>query len=205
MNNQLLLATTNREKARELLSLLAPQGLNLLTLSDLVDGHLLNEAKEDGCSFRENAIIKAQHYAQLTGLPTIADDSGLCVKALGGAPGVFSARYGGSSLDDAGRNLALLKQMEFHTDRRACFEIVIALEVGKEEPLCWEGRLEGLLTREPKGSLGFGYDSIFVPDGLEQTLAQMTTQQKNQLSHRAKAIANMLGDLEKIKKLLHRA
>ncbi|MDR1486745.1 MAG: non-canonical purine NTP pyrophosphatase [Deltaproteobacteria bacterium] len=201
---KLLLATTNQGKAKEFIDLLGPLQIDVLTLSDLkTRGPTFPEAVENGSSFHENAVIKADHYLKSTRLPTLADDSGLCVWALDGRPGIHSARFGGESISDPERCRKLIALMEQKTDRRAWFETALALKVpASDRVMCWRARLEGVLTYQPLGTNGFGFDCIFVPEGFTRTLAQMTINEKNLLSHRSLAIAEMVKDVEEIKKLL---
>jgi XTP/dITP diphosphohydrolase len=158
----MVIATKNRHKAGELAAL----ATGLAGAAGLADwerehGVTLAEPPEDGETFIENALEKARHYARATGLPALADDSGLSVAALGGAPGVRSARYGGPGLDDAGRCRLLLQSLDGYRDRRAFFTSVLALARPDGAALCWTGRVDGLITREPRGAGGFGYDPIF--------------------------------------------
>jgi XTP/dITP diphosphohydrolase len=212
----LLLATSNPGKAREYAALLGPVlrrlGLKLLTLADLAaSGQSWPEAAEEADSFIGNALAKARHHQARSGLLTLADDSGLCLAALGGAPGVLSARYGGPGLDDRQRAEKLLADLDSLPEsrrpevRRAHFETALAL-AGAEGigHLLWTGRLDGAIAREPRGRSGFGYDPIFIPDGFRTTLAQMSPEEKNGLSHRARALTAMTADLGKIERWLGR-
>jgi XTP/dITP diphosphohydrolase len=206
----LLLATTNRGKAREFAALLDPLleklGLRTLTLADIEQDHHLLAPDENALTFAENALLKARHYSRLTGLLTLADDSGLCVQALNGAPGVHSARYGGLGLDDRGRvqvllsNLSKLPGAQNSTGRRAYFEAALALvwHGALSEGLTFSGLLEGKIAMDPSGDGGFGYDPIFIPDGTGVTLAQITQEEKNAISHRARAIESMKNQVTKI-------
>jgi XTP/dITP diphosphohydrolase len=207
---KLLLATTNRGKTKEFRLMLAPLldglGLTLSTLSDLSGlateegGGRRSEPVEDGGTFRENAGIKARHYSGLSGLPTLADDSGLSVDALNGGPGVRSARLGGPGLTDAERCLALLELMRGKRDRRARFEACLVLAMaGKSDVLCHSGRLDGTITERPVGSGGFGYDPVFIPAGSELTLAQLDPSEKNKISHRSRALESLAADVQKVR------
>ncbi len=191
----ILIATKNKHKAGELAALVA----DLAGAAPLADwererGIVLAEPPENGETFADNALEKARHYARATGLPALADDSGLSVAALDGAPGVRSARYGGPDLDDPGRCRLLLEALDGRHDRRAFFTSVLALARPDGTALSWAGRVDGLITREPRGAGGFGYDPVFFhpPSGL--TLAQLSPEAKNAVSHRARAARAFLDD-----------
>jgi XTP/dITP diphosphohydrolase len=211
----LLLATQNPGKAREFAALLGPilteLDLELLTLQDLSQlGLNLPSPRENGQSFLENAQIKARYYASLSKLPTLADDSGLGVLALGGAPGPLSARYGGEGLSDRQRAEKLLSDLQraSPTDRQAYFEAALVLtkpsltQTGPAEELSWTARLEGTLAEKLSGEGGFGYDPIFKPRGFQQTLAELTPLEKNRLSHRGQALKLLQADINQVKHLL---
>lgn len=185
---RVLLATKNAHKAGELAALLAPlAGAVGLAQWEAEMGRALPEPAEDGDTFEANALIKARAYARASGLATLADDSGLSVEALGGAPGVRSARFGGPGLTDGQRAALLLKEMAGQADRRAHFTCVLALARPDGQALTWAGRAEGLILAEARGENGFGYDPVFFypPAGL--TFAQMTAAAKGEVSHRAAA------------------
>jgi XTP/dITP diphosphohydrolase len=193
----ILAATRNAGKIREIEALLSPLGFRTTTLAAL--SLSVAEPAETGKTFEANAILKAKFYAQAAGLPALADDSGLCAAALGGAPGVASARYGGQNLDDAGRCLKLLSAIENSDDRRAWFECALALaRPDVARTLVWEGRLDGRLAEAPRGAGGFGYDPIFSPLGSTLTLAQLQVEDKNALSHRAQAVRKMVADASRM-------
>jgi XTP/dITP diphosphohydrolase len=187
--SELLIATRNAGKVREFASLISdtPQ-LRIRSLSEFPH---TTEVEETGATFEENAALKARAYAAQTGLWTLADDSGLEVDALGGEPGVFSARYGGLQADDAERTALLLKNLEASNDsrRRARFVCVIAVfhPSGNELNL-FRGHCEGRIAHAPRGTSGFGYDPVFIPDGYRQTFGELPSELKHQLSHRALAI-----------------
>ena len=150
------------------------------------------EAEETGATFVENAVLKARHYASLSGLLTLSDDSGLEVEALGGAPGVHSARYGGRDLLYPEKMARLLAELAAANteDRRARFKCVIALaDPSSGEVNTFDGVCEGRLARAPRGSGGFGYDPVFIPDGHTQTFGELPPEVKQHLSHRARALA----------------
>lgn len=188
MPHELLIATGNKGKIAELRSLLA--GLPLM-LRNLAEFPSAREVEETGRTFADNAALKAQGYAEQTGLWTLADDSGLEVDALGGAPGVFSARYGGEGLTDADRVRRLLGELSGTeaNDRRARFVCVIAVAdtLGQGRNLS-TGTCEGRIVHAPRGTHGFGYDPIFLPDGFEQTFGELTAEIKQDISHRARAL-----------------
>jgi len=184
----LLLGTRNSGKVIEILSVLADSGWSFSSLEEFPD---VGEAEENFVTYAENAIAKAQFYASATGLCALADDSGLEVAALGGAPGVFSARYAGEHASDADRRALLLSELTKtgNTDRRARFVAVVAIATPRGEILnVSEGVCDGTITFEPRGSGGFGYDPLFVPNGYDQTFAELPDTIKNQISHRARAL-----------------
>ena len=188
MNRQLLLGTRNPGKVKEITTILEDSGWRF---SSLVEFAAVGPAAEDHVTYAENAIAKAQFYAAATGLLALADDSGLEVEALGGAPGVFSARYAGESASDADRRQLLLSELARtdSRDRRARFVAAVAIAGPDGEILnVSEGICEGTITFEPRGTSGFGYDPLFIPDGYDQTFAQLSDEIKNRISHRARAL-----------------
>lgn len=188
--SQLLIATRNAGKIREIEQLLAGQPLALRGLAEFPQ---IPEAEETGETFTENALLKARFYAGRSGLWALADDSGLEVAALDGRPGVFSARYGGAGATYAQRIAKLLGELESVPDpaaRRARFVCVIAIAPPDGEDVhTFDGTCEGRIADAPRGSNGFGYDPVFVPDGHEQTFGELTSEVKQRLSHRARALA----------------
>lgn len=178
-----LLCTANPGKIKELRELL-PAQMELLGLKDL---GLPVDLPETGSTFVENALQKARFAHARTGLPCIADDSGLEVEALGGAPGVRSARYAGEAKEDAANVAKLLHELEGVEDRRACFRTVIALVENEGEHL-FEGEVRGTITSERRGSNGFGYDPVFLPEMSDLTFAELDAVQKNAISHRGHAV-----------------
>lgn len=186
----LLLGTRNPGKVIEITSILADSGWSFSSLQEFPD---VGEAAENFVTFAENAIAKAQFYASATGLCALADDSGLEVAALSGAPGVFSARYAGEDASDADRRVLLLSEIDktSDTERRARFVSVVAIASPGGEVLdVSEGICEGTITFAPRGSGGFGYDPLFIPDGYDQTFAELPNTVKNRISHRARALLN---------------
>ena len=186
---RLVLATSNRGKLAELRPLLAGAGFDLVTQGDLGVG----DAEETGLSFVENALLKARHASQATGLPALADDSGLVVPALGGAPGLYSARYAGSHGDHAANIRKLLGELAGRpaAERRAHFYCVLALVRHPRDPapLLAEGRWEGEVIEAPRGAGGFGYDPVFLSPAHGRTAAELEPALKNACSHRAQALA----------------
>ena len=183
---KIVLASNNKGKLREFNRLLAP-----LNVEVHPQGEFNNPAAEEPYgTFLENCLTKARHAAKLTGLPAIADDSGICVNALGGAPGVHSARYATDGHDFAANNRLLLRNLEGAENRRARFRTVISLLQGGEEHL-FEGIVEGRIIDREEGHEGFGYDPLFIPDGYDKTFAQMSTEEKNEVSHRARAVRKL--------------
>jgi XTP/dITP diphosphohydrolase len=188
MPKELLIATRNRGKVLEVESLLGALPLRLRSLADFP---ATQEVEETGATFEENSAIKARAYATQTGCWTLADDSGLEVEALNGAPGVFSARYGGPEATDAERIALLLDALSRSGDanRRARFVCVIAVADSRANLLSlFTGTCEGRIAPEPHGGGGFGYDPVFVPDGYEQTFGELPAGIKQRISHRARAL-----------------
>jgi XTP/dITP diphosphohydrolase len=153
---------------------------------------------EDGKTFEDNAYKKAHFTAKVLGFPALADDSGLVVEALGGQPGVFSARYAGEGAGDEANILKLLKAMEGVSDRRAAFECIIAIAVPRGPALIFSGRCEGEIARGRTGKNGFGYDPVFFYQPLAKTFAEMSQEEKNRVSHRGKAMAKLLDEFDKV-------
>ena len=184
----LLLGTHNRGKIEELKEFLADlEGLELLTFHE----RLFHEVEETGSTFRENALLKARAIGRETGIPVLADDSGLEVASLNGEPGVHSARFSGVPVDYARNNTLLLERLKGVEDRRARFVIVIVLRLPDGREFLQEGILDGKIARHLIGAGGFGYDPLFIPDGSSLTLAEMTSVEKNVISHRQRAIVGI--------------
>jgi XTP/dITP diphosphohydrolase len=198
MNRRLLLGTRNPGKVKEITTILEDSGW---TFSSLQEFAAVGPAAEDGVTYAENAIAKARFYAAATGLLALADDSGLEVAALGGAPGVYSARYAGEGASDADRRALLLAELikVDARDRRARFVASVAIAHPNGEVLnLSEGICEGTITFEPRGTSGFGYDPLFVPDGYYQTFAELSDEVKNRISHRARALMRLRDSLDHI-------
>lgn len=192
---KVVLATGNQGKLQELQALLAGKGLEIVPQTEL----RVPEAEETGASFRENALLKAWNAARHTGLPAIADDSGLEVDALHGAPGIYSARYAGPDATDADNLQKLLKELDGvpAAKRRARFRCAIAYlrKVDDPAPLVCEGVWEGSILEAPRGTNGFGYDPVFLVPGKSLSSAELPPEEKNRLSHRGQALAKLAAAL----------
>jgi XTP/dITP diphosphohydrolase len=195
----LVIATRNQGKAREIQALLQDFPV---TIKDLSAFGPLPEIEEDGSTFEENAYKKASLTARMLGLPALADDSGLVVEALNGAPGVYSARFGGAGLNDEQRCQRLLAALQSKADRRASFECVISIAVPAGPALTYEARCEGLIADAASGDGGFGYDPIFFYPPYSKTFGQMSIDEKSQVSHRGKALMEVKQEFDKIIKWL---
>jgi XTP/dITP diphosphohydrolase len=191
---KLVLASGNAGKLRELSAMLAPLGIGVVTQASLG----VAETAEPHVTFVENALAKARHAARETGLPALADDSGLCVRALGGRPGVLSARYAGEPKSDVANNAKVVAELQGVGDRRAHFYSVIVLvcDADDPQPLIADGEWHGEIIESPRGDAGFGYDPHFWVPSLEQTAAELTPELKNTLSHRASAMRHLLTRLK---------
>lgn len=190
---KLLIATGNKHKAEEFRRILSPLGFKVETMADL---NIKEQPAETGKTFSENAYIKAKFLQGKTGLPVIADDSGLEVKALGGRPGIYSARYAGEGATSRQCIEKLLKELDGETDRAAEFVCVICYLDSDGEPSFVEGRCQGVIGENPAGDFGFGYDPVFFVG--DNSFAEIPPHEKDKISHRAKALKNLL-DLLKLK------
>ncbi len=191
---RLVFATNNAHKIEEAQAIVAGK----LQLISLKEAGIEIDVDETGTTFHENAYLKAKAIYDVSGLPCVADDSGLCVEALGGAPGVYSARYAGEPVNHAANNHKLLNALALETNREACFKTVlcvVGLEGCGDRPLYFEGKVDGAIVGEGVGDEGFGYDPIFRPHGYPKTFAQMLASEKNALSHRARAFEGLMGFL----------
>ena len=195
-NSTIVLATRNKGKISEIETLLSSFDMEIKSLEDFGP---IPEIVEDGETFEDNAYKKAHFAARVLGFPALADDSGLMVEALGGMPGVRSARYAGENATDRERNLKLLKAMEGVENRKAIFKSVISIAVPRGPALLYEGTCEGVLALEILGEGGFGYDPLFYYPPLKKTFAQMTSEEKNRVSHRGKALAELKAEFPKVK------
>jgi XTP/dITP diphosphohydrolase len=191
----LVIATRNKGKTEEIRALLADFPVDIKNLADFGPTPTTDE---DGETFEDNAVKKARFTAKILGLPALADDSGLMVEALGGAPGVRSARYAGENASDEENNAKLLQELESAENRNAAFACVIAIAVPWDPALVYEGRCEGVITKEGVGSQGFGYDPVFYYPPLEKTFAQLNTDEKNQVSHRGQALGHLQDEFDKV-------
>lgn len=191
----IVLATTNKNKIKEFSRILENFGIEIRTLADFGP---IPEVIEDGETFDDNAYKKAHHTARVLGLPAIADDSGLVVEALDGAPGVYSARYAGEDATDDDNCTKLLAELAEKSNRKAAFHCVISLAVPSGPALTWEGRCEGTILKEKRGEGGFGYDPLFYFEEFGKTFAELDMDQKNTVSHRGKAMAEFKDEFDKV-------
>ena len=190
---EFVFATHNEHKLEEIHSLL-PKNISLKSLNDI---GCTEEIPETSDTLEGNALLKAKYVLDRYGLPCFADDTGLEVAALNGAPGVYSARYAGEPKNEARNVEKLLSQLDGQQDRRAQFTTIIALCLGKETHI-FKGVIKGIITHIPRGSNGFGYDPVFQPEGENKTFAELTLMEKNQLSHRARAFSKLIKYLQEI-------
>lgn len=188
---QLLFSSHNTHKINEIRSML-PSNIELLSLADC---GFTDDIPETEQTLRDNAIIKARYAAERMNIACFADDSGLEVTALNGAPGVYSARYAGEPKNDLANNNKLLRELSTAADRSAKFKTVIALW-WNEEMHVFEGTVEGKIAKSPRGSNGFGYDPLFIPQGHDRTFAEFSMDEKAALSHRGRALAKLLSFLK---------
>lgn len=195
MKQIIVLATTNKGKKKEFQKLLKNSPVEIKNLSDFGP---IPEIIEDGETFDDNAYKKASLTARFLGYPAMADDSGLCVDALDGAPGVYSARYAGENATDEDNVKKLLKDMEGKTNRNAGFKCIISIAVPTGAALTYEGECRGVLTTEPQGDNGFGYDPLFFFPEFNKTFAQLTPEEKGQVSHRGLALKQVTKEMNKI-------
>jgi XTP/dITP diphosphohydrolase len=188
-----ILATHNPGKLREMADILSHLGVEVVSPADV---GITVEVEETGATFAENAMLKAKAICAASGLPAIADDSGLCVDALNGGPGVYSARYGGEGLDDKGRYTLLLNSMRGQTTRAAHFACAIACAFPGGKTLTAEGRCDGAIAFAPLGEGGFGYDPVFLVPEKGKTFGQLTAEEKSEISHRGRALRDFSAKLE---------
>ncbi len=188
---KILAATSNKHKVIEFKAAFAPL-LEKITLLSQDSIPAFPEIPETGSSFEENAMIKARTASAYADMPAFADDSGLEVAALDGAPGIYSARYAGDNATDADRIAKLLSELKGQPNRRARFVCVIALAYRGIEVKAFRGEINGEIITEPRGSFGFGYDPVFVPDGYKQTFGELGPEVKDRISHRAQALEKLV-------------
>ncbi|MGI6709997.1 MAG: RdgB/HAM1 family non-canonical purine NTP pyrophosphatase [Bacilli bacterium] len=181
---KILIATHNKYKLKEIKEA-SNQNYNFISLTDVADKNLVIE---DGISFRQNAYKKAKYYFDLYGMSTLADDSGLVVKSLKGAPGVYSSRYGGVEGDDANNNKKLLTEMKGFKNRQAYYYCSFCYIDNNGKVHYFSGKLRGNIAYEERGKNGFGYDSVFIPKGYDKTFGELTSDIKNKISHRTQAL-----------------
>jgi len=196
--HRIVLASSNPGKLHEFNALFADSGCEVIAQASLG----IDDVEETGLTFVENALLKARHAAQVSGLPALADDSGLCVEALKGAPGLYSARYAGGHGDSAANNAKLLQALDgMPPDQRRAFfmcALVLLRHAADPTPLIVEGRWHGRVLEAPRGPGGFGYDPLFLPDGQTQSAAELDPALKNRLSHRGQAMAKLQARLAEL-------
>jgi XTP/dITP diphosphohydrolase len=193
--NIIVLATRNKGKTREIREMLKSFPIEIRNLDDFGP---IPEVEEDGETFDDNAYKKAAFAARVLGYPAMADDSGLVVEALGGEPGVRSARYAGETATDAENCEKLLREMQGKKDRRAAFECVISIAIPTGAALTYEGRCEGELLESPRGDNGFGYDPLFFFPAFGKSFAEVPMAEKSRVSHRGKALQEVAQEFDKI-------
>ncbi len=186
---KLVIASNNKHKIYEIKKILENKFDEIVSLREAGIDH---ETVEDGTTFLENAYKKAREIAEISGYAALADDSGICVDALDGEPGIYSARYSGGHGNDEDNNRLVLKNLEDKSDKRAHYTCAMSLVYPDGGHVFAEGYMYGSITDNPRGERGFGYDPIFVPVGDTRTVAEMTDEEKNRISHRAKALALLL-------------
>jgi XTP/dITP diphosphohydrolase len=186
--DKLAIASHNAGKVREIADLIRPLGVSVVSASELD----LAEPVEDGTTFQANAIIKAKTATMASGLPALADDSGLAITALGGAPGIYSARWAGADKDFNAAMAKVEQELGGATDRSAAFICALTLAWPDGHTETFEGRIEGVLVWPPRGSRGFGYDPVFQAEGRDITFGEMDPVEKHSISHRAKAFASLV-------------
>ena len=190
---KLVVASHNAGKIAEIKTLLAPLKIEVQSAAEL----RLGDVEETGTTFEENAKIKANALSLMCGLPCLADDSGLCVDALDGRPGVYSARYAPNRDFKEGMKMLLDEMEKSGSDnRKAHFSCCLALACPNQKTKVFEGRVDGSISKKPKGNNGFGYDPIFIPEGFEQTFAELGDDVKNKISHRRRALEKFIQELK---------
>lgn len=191
---EIILATKNQGKVREMADIMGKFGITVISQKD---AGIDVEVEETGSTFEENAEIKARAVSMLCSSPVLADDSGLCIEALGGKPGIYSARYGGEKLPYPEKIKSILMEIEDAENRDAYFECAMVLVFPDGKKISATGRVCGSILKEPKGTGGFGYDSIFYSPELEKSFGEATEEEKNMISHRGRALEELCDILEK--------
>ena len=186
---KLIIASNNKHKIYEIKKILGEKFSEILSLREAGIDH---ETVEDGKTFAENAYKKAREIAEISGCAALADDSGICAHALDGAPGIYSARFSGGHGNDEENNKLLIKMLSDKEDKGAHYTAAVSLVYPDGREVSAEGHMYGKIIDTPRGERGFGYDPIFVPDGEERTVAEMTDDEKNAISHRARALCELL-------------
>ena len=194
MHHKFVIASNNAHKVGEFKRILFDLGVDVISAKEA--GIDFSDVEETGTTFAENAMLKAKAICEAAQLPAIADDSGLCVDALNGGPGVYSARYGGEGLDDVGRYRLLLESMRGQTTRAAHFACAIACAFPDGKTLTAEGRCDGTIAFAPMGEGGFGYDPVFFVPEYRKTFGQLTAEEKSSISHRGRALTDFVAKLE---------
>ena len=189
---KLIIASNNKHKIYEIKKILGTRFSEILSLKE---ANIEHETVEDGVTFMENALKKAREIAEISGCAALADDSGICADALDGAPGVYSARFAGEHGKDGDNNNLLLEKLKDKQDRRAHYSCAMALVYPDGREVTAEGFMYGEITDTPRGERGFGYDPLFVPTGEIRTVAEMSDEEKNAISHRANALALLLSKI----------
>ncbi|WP_164668451.1 XTP/dITP diphosphatase [Virgibacillus doumboii] len=189
--NEIIIATKNPGKAKEFQAFFSEYNIKAISLLDLSES--VEDIEETGTTFEENAALKAEQIANLFETPVLADDSGLVIDALDGRPGIYSARYAGEPKNDKANLEKVLKELQNvpDTDRTARFVCVLAVAIPGKDTIFKKGHCEGKISNDPDGSNGFGYDPIFIPDGYSKTMAQLSSDEKNKISHRKNAITQL--------------
>ena len=190
---KLIIASNNAHKIGEIKKILADKFDEILSLREAGIDH---ETVEDGATFMENAVKKAREIAEISGCAALADDSGICAHALDGAPGIYSARFAGEHGNDEANNALLLEKLEGKDDRTAHYTAAIALIYPDGREVLSEGYMYGKIIHAPRGNGGFGYDPLFIPDGMDRTVAEITSEEKNKISHRANALSGLCEKLD---------
>ena len=189
---KLIIASNNAHKIYEIKKILGNSFDEIVSLRESGIDH---ETVEDGSTFMENALKKAREIAELSGTPALADDSGICIDALGGAPGIYSARFAGEHGDDEANNRLLLEKLSDKEDKSGHYTCAMALVFPDGREICAEGYMYGTITENRRGNRGFGYDPLFIPRGESRTVAEMSDEEKNAISHRAEALKMLVKKL----------